>query len=40
VITGALLAMLLTALVYWFPGLWERLAHLVPMLGGVVLLGR
>lgn len=40
VITGALLAMLLTAFVYWFPGLWERLAHLVPILGGVVLLGR
>lgn len=24
VITGALLAMLITALVYWFPGLWDK----------------
>lgn len=35
VITGALLAVLLTAAVYWFPGLWDRLAQLVPIFGGV-----
>ena len=40
VITGALLAVLLTATVYWFPGLWDKLAQLVPILGGVFILGR
>jgi len=40
VITGALLAMLLSAVVYWFPGLWDRLAELVPVLGGVFLIAR
>lgn len=40
VITGALLAILLTATVYWFPGLWDRLAQLMPILGGVLFIGR
>lgn len=40
VITGALLAMLITAAVYWFPGLWDALAQYVPILGGVVILGQ
>lgn len=40
VITGALLAVLLTATVYWFPGLWDKLARLVPILGGVLFIGR
>ncbi|HUV04573.1 MAG TPA: diacylglycerol kinase [Armatimonadota bacterium] len=35
VITGALLAMLLTAAVYWFPGLWDTLARLLPVHLGV-----
>ena len=39
VVTGALLAMLLTAVVYWFPGLWEKLAEYVPILGGVLIIG-
>lgn len=39
VITGALLAMLVTAFVYWFPGLWNSLAEYVPILGGVFILG-
>ena len=39
VITGALLAILLTATVYWFPGLWDKLAQMVPILGGVFLIG-
>ncbi|HET6455064.1 MAG TPA: diacylglycerol kinase [Armatimonadota bacterium] len=40
VITGALLAVLLTATVYWFPGLWTKLGHLMPIFGGVVFIGR
>lgn len=39
VITGALLAMVLTALVYWLPGVWNALLEHVPMLGGVLILG-
>lgn len=39
VITGALLAMLITAAVYWFPGLWDVLLNLIPGMGGVLLLG-
>ena len=39
VITGALLAMLFTAVVYWFPSLWDRVIQLVPILGGVFFIG-
>lgn len=38
VITGALIAMLLTATVYWFPGLWNMVWGLIPDMPGV--LGR
>ena len=40
VITGALLAVLLTATVYWFPGLWNKIEHILPILGGVFFIGR
>ena len=40
VITGALLAVLLTATVYWLPGLWDKLAQWMPILGGVLFIGR
>lgn len=39
VIIGALLAMLITAAVYWFPDLWDVLLNLVSGMGGVFLLG-
>jgi diacylglycerol kinase (ATP) len=40
VVTGALLAMLFTALVYWFPGLWHEISSSVPFFsGGVFLIG-
>lgn len=35
VITGALLAMLVTATIYWFPGLWYALARFLPIHLGV-----
>ncbi len=39
VITGALVAMLFTAVVYWFPGLWGRILSLLPGSGGVFFIG-
>lgn len=39
VITGALVAMLFTGVVYWFPGLWGKIAHLLPVFGGVFFIG-
>lgn len=39
VITGALLAILITAVVYWFPGLWGILFQYMPVHGGVLILG-
>lgn len=40
VIVGALLALLVTATVYWFPSLWELLSQHMPLhIGGVLSLG-
>lgn len=39
VIIGAIVAMLLTAVVYWFPGLWGSITRVIPILGGVFFLG-
>jgi diacylglycerol kinase (ATP) len=39
VITGALVAMLFTAVVYWFPGLWSKIWSLLPGSGGVFFIG-
>ena len=39
VITGALVAMLFTAVIYWFPGLWSKIWSLLPGSGGIFFIG-